>query len=813
MYSKYEVLNELNNLRINGELITVELKQEIFNDLFCKYKNVTNRRLIDYLIRSNYVDSKPLIEGIDQNFKSSMTSYLELAEILGEAYDEQMAEDLIYWITVHVGNREAIEENVREAYPVLADDVVRKLSTLKYQAWGRFSEKFLKDFPGASVETGEENSILNFLYETNHNLMELLSKNYTFRAELDEYQSRVNPSEITHDMLEELYISPAVRKMVWRTLKLIDELVSVLGREPRKIFIEMARAHDASPERTDSRKQRFLDLYSNIKSEERDWIEEISKYTDQEFKVDKLYLYYEQMGRCMYSGESISLSQLFDDYQYDIDHIIPRSLRKDDSIRNNLVLVKRDLNQRVKGDKYPVPESLRKSGYKLWNSLYYKGLISKAKYGRLIRHTPLSYDEMADFINRQLVETRQSSKVVANLLSQGYEDSRVVYVKAGNVNDFRRVYKLVKERDLNDLHHAHDALLTIISGNEFDKEFTSNPRSFIEKNRGRYSLNHIFEERRRVNGKWKWFEKPELKRAIVQLDRFSPLITYSSFADFGKIAHDTLSRADKINTDLVHLPLKKEDRLKDVEKYGGYTNIFNSSFFLMSYKSGRKRQLRIESIPVYLVLENGGTVNEEILENYCVKVLGFEDPRIFISRILKYSIVVLNGFKYLLASQHDKTRLNLITFEQSFWTMDHTKIISKLNRAYKKISESNDRYLFDQLTIDEIMFGISLMFEKMQKPPFKYKLKADQITEDNFGDLKSLSKEEQLFLFNDLLNLTKPGSKDVNLSRFGLQKVANLTTLNKNITNVDSLVLTHQSITGLYERKVDLKELWDGEQL
>ena len=38
LYSKYMVLNELNNLKIRGNKISVELKQRIYKYLFCTRK-------------------------------------------------------------------------------------------------------------------------------------------------------------------------------------------------------------------------------------------------------------------------------------------------------------------------------------------------------------------------------------------------------------------------------------------------------------------------------------------------------------------------------------------------------------------------------------------------------------------------------------------------------------------------------------------------------------------------------------------------------------------------------------------------------
>ncbi len=47
----------------------------------------------------------------------------------------------------------------------------------------------------------------------------------------------------------------------------------------------------------------------------------------------KLYLYYLQMGRDVYTGEPIDIEDLFDDSRYDIDHIYPRSLTNDNILK------------------------------------------------------------------------------------------------------------------------------------------------------------------------------------------------------------------------------------------------------------------------------------------------------------------------------------------------------------------------------------------------------------------------------------------------------------------------------------------------
>ena len=178
------------------------------------------------------------------------------------------------------------------------------------------------------------------------------------------------------------------------------------------------------------------------------------------------------------------------DKRYDIDHIYPQSKVKDDSLFNNKVLVKSELNHQ-KGDRYPVPEGIRKNMSGMWKKLLDGGLITEEKYRRLTRKTGFTDDEAWGFINRQMVETRQSTKAVATLLKEYYPDTEIVYVKAGLVSEFRHEKKLWKailpeeerylddsqiepwktelwkSRTVNDLHHAKDAYLNIVAGNVY----------------------------------------------------------------------------------------------------------------------------------------------------------------------------------------------------------------------------------------------------------------------------------------------------------------------------------------------------------
>ena len=156
--------------------------------------------------------------------------------------------------------------------------------------------------------------------------------------------------------------------------------------------------------RTQSRKSKFIELYKNIKDESRDWKEELENKSESDFRSIKLYLYYTQRGRCMYSGSPINLSELANTNIYDRDHIYPQSKTKDDSL-NNLVLTQKKINAHKSDD--IISSDIQKNMYPFWKQLLEQGFISKEKFKRLTRTTPLTNEELAGFINRQLVETRQ----------------------------------------------------------------------------------------------------------------------------------------------------------------------------------------------------------------------------------------------------------------------------------------------------------------------------------------------------------------------------------------------------------------------
>ena len=121
-----------------------------------------------------------------------------------------------------------------------------------------------------------------------------------------------------------------------------------------------------------------------------------------------------QNGKCAYTGEPLDIENDLRDSE--IDHISPRSLTKDDSL-DNTVLVLRKENQR-KLDDYPISPDIQNHMRPIWISLKNAKLMSQIKFQRLASQKQLSEDRVAGFVNRQLVETRQITKHLARMLTE-----------------------------------------------------------------------------------------------------------------------------------------------------------------------------------------------------------------------------------------------------------------------------------------------------------------------------------------------------------------------------------------------------------
>lgn len=807
LYSKYMVLNELNNVKLDGEKLSVELKQRLYTDVFCKYRKVTVKKIKNYLKCEGIISGNVEITGIDGDFKASLTAYHDFKEILtGTELAKKDKENIITNIVLFGDDKKLLKKRLNRLYPQITPNQLKKICALSYTGWGRFSKKFLEEITAPDPETGEVWNIITALWESNNNLMQLLSNGYRFMEEVETYNMGKQTKTLSYETVENMYVSPSVKRQIWQTLKIVKELEKVMKESPKRVFIEMAREKQES-KRTESRKKQLIDLYKACKNEEKDWVKELGDQEEQKLRSDKLYLYYTQKGRCMYSGEVIELKDLWDNTKYDIDHIYPQSKTMDDSL-NNRVLVKKKYNA-TKSDKYPLNENIRHERKGFWKSLLDGGFISKEKYERLIRNTELSPEELAGFIERQIVETRQSTKAVAEILKQVFPESEIVYVKAGTVSRFRKDFELLKVREVNDLHHAKDAYLNIVVGNSYYVKFTKNASWFIKENPGRtYNLKKMFTSGWNIerNGEvaWEVGKKGTIVTVKQIMNKNNILVTRQVHEAKGGLFDQQIMKKGK-----GQIAIKETDeRLASIEKYGGYNKAAGAYFMLVESKDKKGKTIRtIEFIPLYL--KNKIESDESIALNFLEKGRGLKEPKILLKKIKIDTLFDVDGFKMWLSGRTGDRLLfkcanQLILDEKIIVTMK--KIVKFIQRR----QENRELKLSDKDGIDnEVLMEIYNTFvDKLENTVYRIRLSEQAKTLiDKQKEFERLSLEDKSSTLFEILHIFQCQSSAANLKMIGGPGKAGILVMNNNISKCNKISIINQSPTGIFENEIDLLKI------
>lgn len=842
LYSEFTVLNELNNVRIGETMqkLPLRLKEKVMDNLFSCYKHVSRTKFIKYLV-SEGIDKKEAesISGLDGDFKSSLSSLIDMKHILGNDFSREDAEKMIQDITIFGGDKKMLKNRLHREFSYLTPEQLTSLTRLSYDGWGRLSREFLVNLlpvEGNSCEvlvdhtSGEVLNIISAMRQTSYNLMELLGSRFGYGQAIEERNRKEEgQGRITYKDVEDLYISPAVRRPLWQALKIVREIVKITGKEPSKIFIEMARENGEKGRRTISRKARLQALYKKCRDDTKDWAKELEGKSEEDFRSDRLYLYYTQMGRSMYTGKPIDINRLFDRNVYDIDHIYPQSLTGDDSL-DNRVLVEKTVNAK-KGDTYPLSSALdgcyisgqqiriqdiQKEMRPFWHMLLEKELISKEKYNRLSRTIPLSDAEKAAFIGRQLVETRQSTKACAELLSKAYPQTRIVYTKAGNASRFRQYGGFIKVRDMNDYHHAKDAYLNIVVGNVFDTRFTANPLHFLKGNHPVYSLNTeaLYGHKVSRSGVDAWIPAEKDEKGQVMAGHEGTMGTVRKWMRKNNILFTRMPLEGKgglfdqniMKKGKGQVPLKGDSPISDIGKYGGYNKASIAYMMLVQAEEKGKPVYLLESIPNYV---KNKLISDKERQAYCVRTWTaqgnkYRHPQILIPKIRIQSLFEIDGFK---AHISGKTDDRFVMRNAQELCMDnalagvlknvlkfiHRKTVQKdaVITEYDGVSDDNTLALYD-FFVDKLSSSI---YGK------KFATQADFLRQSK-DKFMNLPLEERCEVLGSILHLFQCNAVLSDFHLLGGSRQAGRIYLNKKIKAQDHVYLIEQSVTGFFEKRI-----------
>lgn len=824
LYSRFIVLNAINKLQINGHPISVAAKQRIFDEHILAKSHATGKSIKDFLLANGMMEKNDVLSGIDEGFRAALAGYQVFRQILSRGNNFRMVEDIIKHIVLYGEDRRLLEEWLVKKYgeALSVEDIGYILRNRgRFNGWGNLSEEFLTKIEHVDETTGEVSSIIDMLWNTNYNLMELLSGQYGFTKSIEAWceNKYMGQKPTLNDVLADRYASPGIRKAIHQTMGLISEIEKIMRGQPKRVFVEVTRGEGAK-ERTVSRKQKLNELYAACKKEAPELYEQLQDCDEAALRSTKLYLYFTQMGKCMYSGETIDLSRLAIDY--DIDHIYPQKQVKDDSM-DNRVLVKKQLNAE-KSDKYPIEEAIRSQMRPYWGMLRERKLISEEKYRRLTRNTDFDDNELSGFIARQLVETSQSCKIVAELLKNRYaSDDRVVYVKAGNVASFRQDQRVlpdgtqvhagvcknietsqdpvfIKCREVNDFHHAKDAYLNIVVGNVYHVKFTRNPINFIQK-RQPYNMKRMFDFDVVRGDECAWKKGADGSIATVRsvMRRNDVIVTRYAYEVTGGLFDQQI--VPKGNGQAM---IKRSDSRMTTDKFGGYNKISGAYFILVEHIKGTKRVRSIE--PVYIMYR---AMYEQNAIAYCENVLELENPRVLIPRIKMDSLLSFDGFRMYVSGRTGQ-RIVYKNANQLILSPKEIRYIKRISKYLERCRYARGNVAitaFDKITAEDNCALYQVLLDKLKNKCYSIRYDAPAKTLDNGSDcFVGLSIADQCRILLQILNLFGTNAAKADLKLLGGSGQAGVLSTSKNLDGYANheFMLIHQSITGVFEQKIDL---------
>ena len=859
LYETFAVYNELTKVKFIAEglrdyqFLDSGQKKQIVNQLFKEKRKVTEKDIIQYLHNVDGYDGIEL-KGIEKQFNASLSTYHDLLKIIkdkefmDDPKNEEILENIVHTLTIFE-DREMIKQRLAQYASIFDKKVIKALTRRHYTGWGKLSAKLVNGI--CDKKTGK--TILDYLIDdgySNRNFMQLINDDALSFKDIIQKAQVVGKTNDVKQVVQELPGSPAIKKGILQSIKLVDELVKVMGHAPESIVIEMARENQTTARGKKNSQQRYKRIEDALKNLAPGLDSNILKEhpTDNiQLQNDRLFLYYLQNGKDMYTGEPLDINQLS---SYDIDHIVPQAFIKDDSLDNRVLTSSKD--NRGKSDNVPSLEVVQKRKA-FWQQLLDSKLISERKFNNLTKAERGGLDERdkVGFIRRQLVETRQITKHVAQILDARFNTEvnekdkknrtvKIITLKSNLVSNFRKEFKLYKVREINDYHHAHDAYLNAVVAKAILKKYPKLEPEFVYGDYQKYDIKRYIsrskdpKEVEKATEKYFFYSnllnffKEEVhyadgtivKRENIEYSKDTGEIAWNKEKDFAtikkvlslpqvnivkKTEEQTVGQNGGLFDNNIVSKKKVVDASKLIpiksdlspEKYGGYARptIAYSVLVIADIEKGKAKKLKRIKEMVGITIQDKKKFEANPIAYLEERGYKNINPNLII-KLPKYSLFEFNdGQRRLLASSIELQKGNELILPYHFTTLlYHAQRISKISEPIHKQYVETHQSEFEEL----LTTIISLSKKYIQKPIVESLLQ--QAFEQADKDIYQLSES-----FISLLKLTSFGAPGA--FRFLGIEISQSNVRYQSVSSCFNATLIHQSITGLYETRIDLSKL------
>ena len=815
VFSKYNCLSYLNKLSINGTLINYDIKMSIFNNLFLKVKKPTKKMVLEY-IQSNFgtdVISTTKLKDLPE-VNCDMSSYIKFNEIFGDVENNlELIEQIIRDIVIFT-DKDRLEKRLLEVYG-LEKKIVKKIKDLNYKDYSSLSNNFVNGIQIFNPSTGElHGTLLEVMEKTNMNLQEVMYHcDYRYCDVIDQYNNDYLSDGLSLEefLSENVAMSPINHRPLVQAYKIIEEVERILKCKIDKYYIECTRTNEEKKKPSTSRYDHLKTLLNECRklSLDVDFAELDKQLEDNKDKLrsDKTYLYFTQLGRCMYSMKKINFGDLLSsNNMYDIDHIYPQSLVKDDSFSNKVLVLKEYNNKKQDNLLFEMEGFLHPEAFKFFRVLLDKELITKEKYSRLTKKE-LNPAELESFVNRQIVATSQAVKGLITTLKlfKNVNSTDIIYSKASVISDARKKFNWPKSRLANNFHHAHDAYLNVVIGKAINDYYAHNHfNGFMDYYRMKTenkTMNPmmILDKNRYAKGKCIWDKENTCKLIEYNLyERFDVKETTRTYSSNELLKKVTINPAGNGTA-----PVSLTDPRQDISLYGAFTSYSYSKYVIVKVKD-RKGNINyiLEALPK--AFEND--IDRYLLNN------GYKNYEILHNNIQSNVVVRLNDLKFAVASKTNDS-YNIKNLHDRYFSKKNIEIIKKIEKYYdnKKLGYSmainEDSVVISPKTIsnegsiltnEELNIIFNELIRLYSKKVYSYSniLSISQYLSSITIDI---TLDKKIFVCYEMLKLLQTNSRQsANLKDLGLSVNSGILTISKKLK--PKMKLISESPTGYYSK-------------
>ena len=344
-------------------------------------------------------------------------------------------------------------------------------------------------------------------------------------------------------------------------------------------------------------------------------------------------------------------------------------------------------------------------------------------------------------------------------------------------------------------------------GNVYYTKFTANPANFLKEKDARYTLNDkMYNYPVSRGGITAWMPGEDGTIAAVRrwMKKNNILFTRYAYKQQGGLFDQQILKKGK-----GQVPIKSDGSpIGNIDKYGGYNNATVSYFmYVQAEEKGKPVYL---FVPVLLYRAEQLKTDEDrrvyCLEEWQREGKKYTRPEILLKEIKYNAMLELNGFR-----MHISSRSNSYIYMKNAMELclsdEQAGLIKRIGKFLEKQKNEKDAVItdWDKINKEQTLLLYDAFVAKLTVGIYKEKMgKQAKMLQECRGHFLNISVELQCKVLMEILHLFQCNVVLTNLTEIQGKKKTGTIAIPFDVTKLSQLILVNQSITGFFEKKIQL---------